>query len=929
MSSSRTVSWLAHFSTALVLAGVVQAQSLGGATIGGLVADDSDQPIPGVTITVRNGGGAAVEAVSNLEITDMAGRFRVGGLRPGGYVVEVTLDGFQPLSREIRLTADQTLELAFTLIPAFRETVEVVAEAFRTGEIAVLESRRQSAVVSDLISAEEIRRTPDGNAAAVVERLTGVTLMGDKFVFVRGLGERYSGTTINGATLSTTETEKRVVPLDLFPAKLLDTVSVVKTYTPDRPGDFGSAVVDMKTTDFPSSSTFRVSLGASWRSGTGEAFGRYAGGVDRLGRGGQRLPSIVPEQVLNRMSALNPSGFTPQELEQFGEAFVGSWAGAREGTASPGTDFSLTWGDTFGPIGLVFSAVSNSSADSTDEVQRFFGLDSGETLVARNDYEMITDRERSTTGMVGNVSIRLADGHHLSLNTLFTREGSAENRIQEGLNTNTGGDIRDYRARYQLEEVFSGRLAGDHGFRGPALGSALAWNVSRSKATSESDLRENLYREAAAGKYALQVGFSESGKTEFFDLDDQIDQAGVSYAIFGGASETGWFGSVKGGVDLIDRTRDFGARRFLFTTVNPFLFDLTLPPEQIFTPENIRPAGFELREVTGVNDAYDAEQTIEASYLMGDLTFGSWRIIGGARVERSEQGVVTFNPFDRTNPVESLIESTDVLPSMNLVYQYAPQTNLRIAWGRSLNRPEFREMSPFTFVEVAGGRSVAGNPDLTQATLDGFDVRWETFPSSGEVIALSAFYKRIDDPIEQIIQPTTELRTSFVNADLATLLGFELEFRRSLEILTPALRFWSVNLNYALIESEVEVGDHLLSVLTNSRRPLEGQSDQVGNLAVQFFRPDSGTMIRLLGSYTGDRLTDVGAFGLPDVYEQAFRSLDAVVSQRIGGWLQGLELKLAGSNLLDRRREFTQGAELFRRYDPGRTISLSIGYSPY
>lgn len=906
------------------------AQGLGRAVVEGLVTDDSGQTIPGVTATARPAsGGTSVGDDTAFEVTDVEGRFRIGNLQPGIYAVEVVLDGFQPLAKEVRLVPERTVQLAFTLVPAFSETLEVVAEASRTGEVAVLESRRQSAVVSDAISADEMKRTPDGNAAAVVERLAGVTLTGDKYVFVRGLGERYSGTTINGATLPTTETEKRVVPLDLFPSKLLQTVNVVKTYTPDRPGDFGSAVVDMTTTEFPSSATLKLSFGTSVRQGTGDEFSRYAGGVNRLGEGGQSLPSAVSSAIVKRRSALDSSGFTAQELERIGEAFIGDWGGERISSASPGTDISLTYGNTFGRLGLIVSAVSNHSYDIVDEVQRYFGLDSGGMLVPRNDYEMTSHRERATAGFVGNLSYRLGEGHHVYLNSVLTREGSAENRFQEGLNTNAGGDIRDYRSRYGLEEVLSQRLGGNHDFQGPWIGSSFEWNASRSEATNESDLRENLYREASEGTYALQVGFSESGKTEFHSLEDAIEQGGASYSVFGSGVDSGWFGSIKAGVDRLERTRAFGARRFLFTTANQLQFDLTLTPEQIFTPENIRPSGFEIREITGVNDAYDATHTVDAAFVMGDVTFGSWRIIGGARIEDSDQRVVTFNPFDLTNPVESLNASKDVLPSLNVVHQLGPQTNLRLAYGRSLNRPEFRELSPFTFIEVTGGRSVAGNPDLVQATLDSFDLRWETFPHSGEVIAASAFFKRIDNPIEQIVQPTTELRTSFVNADLATLYGVELELRRSLESILPALRWWSVNVNYALIESEVEVGEHQLSVLTNTSRPLEGQSDQVANLAVQFYQPEWGTMFRVLGSHTGNRLTEVGAFGLPDTYEESFTSLDAVFSQQISRLLPGLEIKLAGSNLLDQKREFTQGQELHRRYDPGRTVSVSMSYTPF
>lgn len=886
----------------LLIAIPASAQNSGLAIVQGEVKDDTGSPIPGVTITaIRNETNA-------VAVSESDGAFRIEHLQPGAYTLEAILDGFQPVKTQVRLTTGQKLDVAFKMVPAFGETVDVVADAVKTGEVAILESRRQAAVVSDSISAEEIKKTPDSSAAGVVERLTGVTLLGDKYVFVRGLGERYSGTTINGSTVPTTETEKRVVPLDLFPSKLLDSVNVVKTYTPDKAGDFGSGVVEMTTTQFPGSQTLKVTLGSSYQSGTtGDDFRVYSS---------QPLPSSMPKEFLQRQSILNPNGLSPAQLETIGESLVGDWTG-RQTSASPSTDLALTYGNTFGRLGVVLSGVSNHGYNATDEIQRFFGVD-GDQLVAFNDYNLTSNKETASAGAVGNVSLRLTDQHRLYLSSVLTRDASSEDRYQEGLQTNSGGDIRDYRVRYQLEQILSTRLRGEHNLDGPGIGSLIEWSLARSNASNDSDLRENLYRESSPGVFEMQTGFADSGKLEYFNLDDEVRQGGVTYSLFFAPASGKWSGTLKGGVDRNERTRDFAARRFRFVTSNHMQFDLTRSPDEIYTAANIRPDGFEIRETTGVNDAYDAEHTVDAAFVMSDMTIGQWRIIGGARYEDSNQRVTTFNPFDVESSVDSIHDDKDVLPSLNVVYQLGSQTNLRFAYGRSVNRPEFRELSPFTFTEVAGGRSVAGNPDLEQATLDSYDMRWETFPRSGEVIAASLFYKSIAHPIERIVQPTTDLRQSFVNADSAKLYGLELELRRALT------RLWSVNANYAHIKSDVEIGEQQFSVVTSTDRPLEGQSDNVGNLALQFYHPQWGTMFRILGSYSGPRLTEVGSFGLPDIYESAYTSFDVVVSQSVGA----IEIKLAGSNLTDEKREFTQGGQIQRSFDPGRKFSLSLSFTP-
>jgi len=897
-----------------------------GGGISGRVLDDAGAPLPGVTVTAQREGG---KGTPRATYTGADGLFVLPNLPPGGYTIRAYLPGFEAAVAEASLLGDQLITLEIQLRTAqFSGTVEVTSEAPRHSSVELLEKRHQAATVTDSISSEDMGKSADSDAAEVVEHLIGVSVVDEKYVFVRGLGERYSHVTLNGALIPTTEPEKRVVPLDLFPAELLEAVEVSKTYTPDRAGEFAGGDVDLSTLEFPRSPTLRVSLGVSHTQGTtGKRFEQYGGGLDWLGGGGQPQPSDLPPERLTRRSFVNPEGLTPEELEAIGRSFGRVWSPRVENSAPLNGKASFSYGNTFGDkLGVVISGVTSHSYQHVgDEIQNFFGLDAGE-LVPRNDYRLRTDTERVRNGILGSVGYRFNANNRLTWTSLFTRNASAASRFQQGYNSNDGNNIRDFRLEYGREDVFANRLAGEHNFTGVGAGSELLWSVGYSQASRDFDLRENLYHEISPDVYWLNVGAPESGKIEYHTLDEDLFEANGSWATFFAKGDSS-YGSVKVGVAYSDRNRDFVARRFRFITRNPSQFDLTLPPEELFIPDNIRPDGWEVLEQTGLNDAYTGSHTVAALFAMADWTWDRWRFIGGARVENSRQEVVTTNPFDTSNPVASKLDDTDLLPALNVVYRISSASNLRLAASRTVNRPEFRELSPFNFVEVTGGRSIAGNPDLKRAAISSLDVRWETFPAAGEVMALSGFYKEITDPIERIVQPTTELRTSFMNADSATLYGAEIEFRRSLALLSPLLRRWTLNLNYTYTHSDVTIPRDSLSASTNQNRPLEGQSKHIGNASVEFLLPEWGTTVRVLFNYTGRRITDVGAFGLPDITQSPERGLDVVVAQSLDRLFPGLAVKFTGGNLLDSRREFVQGGQIQQSFTLGRTYSLSFSYT--
>lgn len=921
MSWMRASFWLGKFLLPFLLASRLAAEP-GAGVIRGNVTDPQGEPLPGVTITLQQG-----DTTLQTVWSDATGTFEFTGVTPGNYQLVAQLDGFGQARREVQLTGREPLKLTLVLETAqFAEEVLVQAEKPRSGVVQVLEERRQRPVVSEALSREDMAKTPDSDAASAMQRVTGVSTVGNRYVFVRGLGERYATVLLNGAELPSTETEKRVVPLDLFPTRLLDQVTVLKSYAPDLPGSFGGGLLQLNTQQWPQDTVLTVRVGSGSNSQTrGASFARYAGGLEFDGSGGQPLPRSFPAGFIAPATRFNPSGYTPEQLQTLGRTLATAWRGEGSSSAPPNRSFALSFARTFGPLGVILSATQSHGFTRTEETQTFYGLDSGQ-MVPINDYQLVTLGEQVRWGIFGSLAWKLATNHSLRLNTLATRNARSSDRTQEGYNSNSGNYIRDLRARYTREDLVTNQLSGEHFFAGIGQGVQVEWQASSGRATNWGDLRENLYGLGSDGIFRLLVGYPEVGKMEFHRLHDTIRTGALAASYFFSAS-TSVYGSFKVGGSAMERDRRFLARRFKFVTNNARQFDLSLPPELLFQPGNIRPDGFELREVTGVNDSYTGSHSLTAFYAQSDITFGKLRALVGLRLEDSQQEVITTNPFDTRNPEVARLDNRDLLPAVNLTYALSSRTNVRLAASRTVNRPEFRELSPFAFVEITGGRSVVGNPRLRRSLLDAAELRWETFPNPGEVMAASVFFKRILQPIERIIQPTTELRSSWINAKEAELKGVELEYRRSLGIIAPWLSNFQINTNYAFVDSEVEVPAQALSVVTSTHRPLQGQARHVFNWILEYYHPRWETMARVLFNFNGRRLSEVGAYRLPDIYEEDSGTWDVLIRQHLRRLLPGLEVTLAGTNITNEKEKFVQGQQVQRLVKPGRTWNLTLGYA--
>jgi outer membrane receptor protein involved in Fe transport len=900
-------------------AGALDGQQNGNTVrVTGRVLDSINaQPLPGVTLTVVN--------TSQTAVTDLDGRYTLT-LPPGRHEVSVAMDGFQTKTLQVDADARGPIELTTSLaVGGFTEEVTVTGDmqdAVTSSGAAQLMERRRAQTISDNLGSQEMKQNADSNAASALQRVTGLSVVDSQYVFVRGLGERYSNTTLGGAVVPSTQPERRVVSLDMFPAGLLDSVSVVKTYTPDRSAEFAGGLVEVVPSKLPVRPMFDVAFEAGANSLTfGKDVFDYAGsGSDWLAYddGMRSLPGGIPDRRLIRGGIYTPElGFGRDQLKQFGESFQNLWEPeSADGRAN--TQWSAAFGRRWGAFGVLGSFNQTQRGQYREEVQNYYRTDDA-GLTPFSEYDYRAYDVRSAWAAMLNAGYQLSSNNRLAFQGFSTNTGTRESRQFEGFNADAGLNLRNQRLMWLEENLQSGQLTGEHFLPGLS-NSRFDWRASVSRSNrDEPDLRETLYQEIG-GRYLL-ADESQSGIRMFNDLDEDAVDVAANWS----TSFVNWKGLptvLKVGTQYTTRQRDFGSRRFRFIPLNTSGLDLSLSPEQLFTPANIG-TRFELREETRATDFYDAEQNTAGGYAMLDIALSNtWRLVGGLRAERFDQTVNTFDLFDtdvddELDQVTASLEDTDVFPALNVVNAIRPNQNLRFGVSQTVNRPEFRELAPFEFTDIVGGRAVVGNPNLSRTLIQNYDLRWEWFGQADEVISAGAFLKNFNDPIERFVEPTAQLRTSFQNADSARNFGLEFEARKRI---TPALM---VGGNYTYVDSAITLAPSQTNVLTSLERPLAGTSQ---NLFNGFVEGRTGALTaRVLANYYDDRIADVGSLGLPDILEKGRLTFDFAAQYRV----RRLTLRFSADNLTDEAIEYQQGGELQRRYTLGRTFALQFGFSAF
>jgi hypothetical protein len=886
----------------------------------GVVRDEQNaMTLPGVSVTVAS--------TKEVLITDVDGRY-VANLPPGKHQLRITMDGYQDRVIEVDLSDGRTVTADVSLpMTRFAEEVTVTAtanDAVTSTQEAQLALRRNASMISDNLGSQEMRSNGDTDAAAGLQRVTGISVVDNQYVFVRGLGERYSNTTLGGSTIPTTEPDKKVVPLDLFPTALIDSVQVAKSYTPDRSADFAGGLVEIVPQKFPNRPMFDASFGLNWyENATGENVPfSPLDGRDRLGYddGVRALPGAFPSNKIVRRGIFTPDvGYSPDEITAFGRLLDMSAWRPQGKDAKVGPTFNLSYGNRFGKLGVLASANQSYREQYVEEVRRFFRIGDRNELEAVTDYNFRTGTQRAQLGVIGNLAYQFNNANRISFENFYTHTGRDEGRVFEGPNTENNFIYRNYRLQFIEEGLLLNRVTGDHVFRSWG-DSRIDWRASLGTASrDEPDLRETLYQQTlnadGTGSGAFNLADeSQSGFRMFNTLDDETADVAVNWTTI--STLAGRPVVYKFGPAYNRRTRDFQSRRFRYIPANITGLNLSQDPEVLLSTSNVG-TRFRFNEETRPVDAYDAEQTVLSVYGMGDWVLANRaRLVAGVRVEDFKETVNSFDPFGLfVDTVTAQLENTDVFPSVNLVYSLRPNTNLRLGYSITTNRPEFRELAAFEFTDVVGNRAVRGNPSLVRTLIQNVDARVEAFTGGRGILAGSFFYKYFANPIERVISAGAQPLQTFENADNARNVGFELEAGRQLS------RNFYAGANYAFVDSQVSLTQAARQVQTSQSRALAGQSKNLFNIVGEVTA--GGFQGRVLYNFFDDRISDVGANQAPDIVEQGRGTLDVVLIQR---WRQ-LALRVTFDNLTDQEYLYTQGDQEQRFYNTGRAIMFSFGYS--
>ncbi|MEQ8578395.1 MAG: carboxypeptidase-like regulatory domain-containing protein [Balneola sp.] len=856
------------------------------------------------------GASVGISGTTKGAASDLDGNFTIRGLEPGIYSVTVSYISYTTQTvTGIVVTESESavLNIALESNVADLDEVVVTAEAIKSGEAGLLSIQRKAVAVQDGISSEELSRSTDGNVGSAMKRVSGVTVVGGKDVYVRGLGNRYSNVQLNGSPIPSTNPNKKEAPVDILSSGIVDNIVVQKTYTPDQSGEFSGGSVQIVTKEFPNNPniTFSYTTDVNTNSTFKNYLGYSGGGIDFLGydNGFRSLPEDVEDSQITNA----------EEAGRIVSTLNNSWA-SKNIQSLPGQKFGFSYSNQFNqdkmPIGLVSNLSYKYATDSrTNESFRYinnFNENTGETLLG-SDYIRNSGEEKTSLNGMLNIFAKPNELTKIGLKNLYSNSSNNQYSAIEGSYYNFDNDNRQTVAEFDRRAIYSSSLIFETYFQ-DFMESSMDASITYSKAVRDlPDRRTTQYVRTDAGD--LEVILPFRGNSHFFSYQNDNNYSAKLDYDFKPVEKL----SVKVGGFALYKDRDFESYKLIYEenpSANAPDIDKSLSAEEIFTAENILNESLILTERTSSRDSYNGEQELAAGYFSLNWSPTSrWNFVSGLRAENSSQSINS----------DVLVDELDLLPAFNATFRPSEKTNLRGAFSITLARPEFRELSEFNFQDFIGGRTVFGNSDLQRTKIYNYDLRLETFPNVGELFAFSLFYKEFENPIEVFYRITQNNEVRYDNVESANLYGVEVEGRKDI---TEKLRLSS---NFSYILSGVEYADGASAGRqANADRPMFGQSPYTLNLNAFYLMPSIDSELTLSFNKFGERISAVGNNEQPDdEYEQSFNKLDLNFTKNF----RNASINASIENILGDNVVYKQGDIITNQYEIGTSFSISFSYS--
>lgn len=950
---------LTIFLTIIALLNVVAQNG----TIQGTVLDlESQEPVFGANVILD---GTTIGTA-----TDFDGKFNISA-KSGVYDLKISYLGYNQFSMvdlEVAPGEEITLSVHLQSEEVGLNEVVVQAKAERATSQSLTIERRNTNLMVQNIGAEELSNVGAGDAASGLKKVVGLSVVGSKYIYVRGLGDRYNSATLNGLPISSPDPDKRVVPFDIFSTSIIESINVVKAYHPRFYGDFSGGSVEIRTKNYPDTKTFTFSYGVGLNTLSTFRNFQYNNAQSKDFLGFKSSYRDVPENI----PAYDGQRLYDSRSNSFSPGFQDTWNPLQR-KAPLNQSFELSFGNMLklgneSEIGYLVNANYDQKYGYRDGKFKFIRVD-GNPLY---DFDFVSSVFSTSKAALGSFYYKINNRNTISFNTLQSHLSADEARETKGYHWDYVDDLFTRRFTYRDYLLQSYQLVGEHRLSNDKI--TLEYKVGKSNAASnEPDRRELVWFYNKSNEESQMYGFNTidtRNNARFFSemQDDALTGAvELSYALREDFLSEGFIPKINLGFNYLDKTRNFGSRLFAYNLdrlnfSNNRAMDINDPDrylreDNLLTP--LRPEtddSYFIAESTLNTDFYDADMKVYAGYAAADLELvpGKLSTTFGLRIEKSVQGINYRTPtiLDTQPQLRTELDDLFLLPMLNLKYDVSDNANFRFNASKTISRPDFKELPLFQYLEVFAGVATRGNPILKNGSVYNLDLRYEKYFRPGELIAIGGFGKLLEDPIESVFLAVGSgaLKT-YANTERAYLYGVEMEVRKRLDFISDKLMDFTLNGNVTLLQSEVTIGDpkvvpragngEVSVILTNDKRPMVGASPYLVNLDLMYEKITEkiSTTATLAYNVYGKRILTAGSKpqnaseGLGDIYEMPINTLNFTLKTNFLR-LPKLDLNVSALNLLNPTIRTVQespdiGEVDLNSYKLGSNYNIGLTYRLY